>query len=135
MSTDYLLPWPVGGRDEYVPSPSELDAEGAPYLARDLCQDFAAKMPEFELLEEYYCGNPPLAREPERLSQEYRELLIMGRSNWVSLVVDVVNERLRVGSTISTANPVQDPVMWNWWQRNNMDGVAPQIHAAALKFG
>lgn len=104
-------------------------------LAHDLCVDFGNLQPRYLELEDYYSGEPPLPREPERLTVEYRSLLLMARSNWCQLVVDVVNERLKIGSVGSTTNPNQDPVAWKWWQRNNMDGVSPQIHTAALKFG
>jgi len=104
-------------------------------LAHDMSQDFALLYPEFGLLDAYYAGDPPLPRQPERLTQKYRELHAMSRSNWCGLVVDVVNERLKIGSIRSTSNPVQDKTAWGWWQANNMDGLSPQIHTAALKYG
>jgi len=104
-------------------------------LATELSTDFALLYPRWQLLDAYYRGDPPLPRDPERLTAKYRELLEMSRSNWCGLVVDVVNERLKVGSISSTTNSVQDKTAWTWWQANNMDGLSPQIHAAALKFG
>ena len=116
---------------------SQIDARGAEalMLAQEMVLEFAECYPRFELLEAYYDGNPPLPRSPERLTTKYRELLEMGRSNWLGLVVDVVEERLQIGSIRSTAETVQDPTAWDWWQQNNMDGVSMQIHHAALKFG
>jgi hypothetical protein len=110
-------------------------AATAPDLAHDMCLSFSALQGAYMLLDAYYMGDPPLAREPERLTDEYRELLLMSRSNWCQLVVDVVSERLAIASIASTTNPVQDPTAWEWWQRNNMDGKSVQIHTTALKFG
>lgn len=104
-------------------------------LADDMLGEFATLYPFFELLQRYYDGDPPLAREPERLTRKYRELLVMARSNWLALVVDVVDERLQIGSIASSKEPTQDVKAWKWWQLNDMDGVSPQIHQAALTYG
>ena len=121
-------------------SPAEIDELGeagalAVQLAHELCIDFGAMQPHYMELESYYIGEPPLPRDPERLVDEYKPLLLMGRSDWCQLVVDVVNERLKVGSVRSTKETTQDPTLWEWWQKNNMDGISSQVHTAALKFG
>jgi hypothetical protein len=104
-------------------------------LATEMSNDFALLYPEWVRLDSYYRGSPPMPQEPRRLTKKFRELVEMSRSNWCGLVVDVVNERLIVGSISSTANSVQDKTAWQWWNANNMDGVSPQIHNAALKYG
>jgi Phage portal protein, SPP1 Gp6-like len=104
-------------------------------IAHDMAADFAALYPDWTLLDSYYNGSPPLPRDPERLTQKFRELHAMSRSNWCGLVVDVVNERLKIGSIRSTSNAVQDKTAWQWWQANNMDGVSLQVHNAALRYG
>lgn len=130
---DYLL---VGPRESFEDVDQFADgAAAAPALAHDLCVDFARRQPHYKLLEEYYVGNPPMPCEPARLTDEYRSLLDICRSNWAGLVVDVVDERLRVGTTVSTAEPTKDEQLWGWWQRNNMDGTSAQVHQATLKFG
>ncbi len=104
-------------------------------VAHELCIEFGQCQPFYLNLERYYLGEPPLPRDPERLTDEYRSLLMMGRSDWCQLIVDVVSERLQIGSVRSTKFTTQDPTGWDWWQRNDMDGVSPQVHTAALKFG
>ena len=103
--------------------------------AHEMAQEFATLYPLWTTLDAYYRGNPPLPSDPQRLSKKYKELHAMSRSNWCGLVVDVVNERLQISSIASTSNPVQDKTAWQWWRANNMDGIAPQVHSAALKFG
>lgn len=100
-----------------------------------MAADFAELHPGWLLLDAYYRGSPPLPTDPKRLTRKYRELHEMSRSNWCGLVVDVVNERLKIGSIKSTANATQDKTAWQWWQANNMDGQSPQIHNAALRYG
>lgn len=104
-------------------------------MCTSMATDFAIVYPEWIRLDAYYRGYPPMPQEPKRLTRKYRELVEMSRSNWCGLVVDVVNERLIVGSIQSTADSVQDKTAWKWWNTNNMDGVSPQIHCAALKYG
>lgn len=104
-------------------------------LAGELAEDWATLYPMWTGLDRYYRGEPPLPGDPQRLTKKYRELHEMSRSNWCALVVDVVNERLQISSISSTTKPVQDKTAWGWWTANNMDGVAPQVHATALKFG
>lgn len=103
--------------------------------AHDMAEDFAGNYGHWALLDSYYKGEPPLPQDPKRLTKKFRELHQMSRSNWCGLVVDVVNERLKIGSVRSTANATQDKAAWAWWQANNMDGVSPQIHNAALRYG
>ena len=117
---------------------AELLADGADLvlkLASDMATDFAYLLPAWDLLDAYYNGDPPLPTDPQRLTSKYREMLEMSRSNWMSLVVDVVNERLKIGSIRSSSKAVQDRTAWGWWQANNMDGVSPQVHSAALRYG
>lgn len=104
-------------------------------LCADMAADYSALFPLWANADAYYRGDPPMPRQPDRLTRKYRELLDMSRSNWCALVVDVVNERLKIGAIQSTRNPVQDKNAWQWWQDNNMDGVSPQIHSAALRYG
>lgn len=104
-------------------------------LCADLANDFSVLYPDWIRADAYYRGMPPMPSEPKRLTRKYGEMLEMSRSNWCGLVVDVVNERLKIGSIRSTANPTLDKTAWAWWQANNMDGVSPQIHAAALRYG
>jgi Phage portal protein, SPP1 Gp6-like len=104
-------------------------------LCTEMATDFALLYPEWVRLDAYYRGYPPMPQEPKRLTRKYRELVEMSRSNWCGLVVDVVNERLIVGSISSTTDSVQDKTAWKWWNTNNMDGMSPQIHCAALRYG
>lgn len=104
-------------------------------IAYDMVCEYASLLPNYILFDAYYNGTPPLAKEPKRLTTKYRELLNMGVSNWLGLVVDVVDERLQIESIASSTQPAQDPTAWAWWQANNMDSTSSQVHLAALKYG
>ena len=123
-----------GARPEQVDELAER-AQVVLAMARDLALGFAERFPYYDRMQRYYEGRPPMPRSPERITAKYRELLFAARSNWCGLVVDVVDERLRIGSVRSSANPVKDPTLWKWWQANNMDGASTQIHNTALRLG
>ena len=133
----YLLHYLLTSTSTPMEEALAIDARAPEILAitSDMVAELAELYPQFALLQAYYDGNPPLVREPARLTQKYRELLEMSRSNWLGLVVDVVDERLQIGSIRSTKNVTQEPTAWEWWQDNDMDGVSMQIHQAALKYG
>lgn len=104
-------------------------------LVHEMVIEYAALYPAFLLMEMYYRGDPPLVTSPKRLTSKYKELLRMGVSNWLGLVVDVVDERLQIASIASTGNPTKDSTAWKWWQRNGMDGLSQRVHTSALSFG
>lgn len=104
-------------------------------IAAEMLAEYAVCYSQFAYLDLYYIGYPPLVKEPVRLTTKYRELLRMGISNWLGLVVDVVDERLQIQSIASTKDSRRDPTAWKWWQANNMDGTSSQIHLSALKYG
>jgi hypothetical protein len=103
--------------------------------ARLLTVKYSQTRPKYELLDSYYRGYPPLPTAPVRLTSQYRALLAMSRSNWCGLVVDVVDERLRVDSIVSTDAPVKDELVWSWWEANNMALHSSEVHSATLEFG
>jgi hypothetical protein len=103
--------------------------------AQKLSSRFAEVLPHYEMLDSYYRGCPPSPSMPERLTQKYQELMTMARSNWCGLIVDVVDERLRIEAIKSKEHPVQDPTAWDWWEANNMALHASEVHVEALKSG
>jgi len=103
--------------------------------ARLLTVKYSQVRPMYELLNSYYRGFPPLPTAPVRLTRSYSSLLRMSRSNWCGLVVDVVDERLRIEAVVSADQPVQDPQMWDWWRANNMALHSSEVHSSALTFG
>lgn len=123
----------------YGPGPAQMVTEeiGADVLAAalDLTQEFSSIQSWLAQLNAYYKGRPTPPRNPERMSVRYAALAQMSVSNWCSLVVDVVNERLRVESIRSSDFPIRDETAWNWWQANNMDQLSTMVHAEALTFG
>ena len=115
----------------------DIPAEQAAILnaAKVLTDRYAEASARNEILDAYYRGDPPLGNVPARLTQKFREMQLMSRSNWCGLVVDVVDERLRIDAIRSTTEPVLDETLWAYWTANNMDLRASQVHTEALKLG
>lgn len=114
-----------------------LSAEEAAIIdgAQTITAEYAAVRPRYEWLDLYYRGVPPLPTAPVRLSRSYDALLRMSRSNWCGLIVDVVDERLRIDAIVSSAEPVLDETLWGWWRANNMSQHSSEVHTAALTYG
>src|SRR4051812_11636368 len=96
---------------------------------------YAELLPRYEILDRYYRGVPPMPMMPVRVTAKFRELMLMSRSNWCALIVDVVDERLRVDGIRSTKEPVLDDTLWGWWEANNMALVSSEVHVESLKMG
>jgi len=131
---DYIIDGLLYGSDSARMVADEIGAEIL-RDALDLTQEFSSIQPWLVMLNAYYRGRPTPPRNPERMSVRYAALAQMSVSNWCSLVVDVVNERLRVDSIRSAESPIRDEIAWDWWQANNMDQVSSMVHVEALVFG
>ena len=77
--------------------------------------------------DDYYRGNHPLPflteAHRQKMHKEFRQLLDESRSNFMRLVIDATDERLRVdGFRLSaTSNQTTDRATWDLWQANQMD--------------
>jgi hypothetical protein len=84
----------------------------------------------------YYRGEHALPSGPTSAHHTYRRLLRVCRSNWAELVVDAVNERLRVVGFRWTGDEATDLDVWSdIWQRNNLDASSDSLHVEALVWG
>lgn len=96
---------------------------------------------EMQKLNDFYTGDHPLpfltkAHLP-KIRDEFRELLADSRSNFTALVVDAVEERLRVEGIRLSASSDQaaDSETWDTWQANNMDSESQIAFVEALVKG
>jgi hypothetical protein len=94
---------------------------------RVLDQERISRQPRMLMMDRYYYGDhqlPFLTRTHDaKMRSEFRTLLEDSRSNFMRLVVDVVEERLQVeGFRLSAANDVAaDRRAWEIWQANGLD--------------
>jgi len=85
------------------------------------------RQPEMRRLDDYYSGNHPLPfvtpAHQDKLRNEFRQLLEESRTNFMRLVVDVVEERMRVEGFRESARSdiTTDQRAWEIWQENQMD--------------
>lgn len=111
-----------------------LEQELAIEAVKALSKDFALLLPGFQTLNDYYNGDHPLPAEPARLTATYQDLLTMSVSNWTRLIVDVVAERLVVGS-FDSSTPTNSKQAWEFWRVNRLAGKSIPLHTEALKLG
>jgi hypothetical protein len=92
-------------------------------------------------LDDYYSGRHPLPfltkSHGAKMVDEFRNLLEDARSNFMRLVIDASEERLRVeGFRLSAkTDPVADQESWEIWQANNLDAETPTAFVEALVKG
>lgn len=93
---------------------------------------------DMALMDAYYSGRHPLPfltkSHEEKLRNEFRELLQDSRANFMELVIDAVQERLRVeGFRLSASSDQQtDKASWDIWQANDMDSESPTAFLESL---
>lgn len=87
------------------------------------------------MLERYYQGVPPMTWSTQKADATYRRLLAQARSNFALLIIDSVNDRLKVEGFRLDEAAADDFVWTNVWQANNLDIFAPMTHQQALVTG
>lgn len=96
-----------------------------------------ARIPKFEELDRYYCGDhpaPPLIQRAN-LTKAYRTLMDMTASNWPKLIVDSVEERIEVQGVRFGNSQKDDQDAWDIWQANGLDAEASMLHQSAFTDG
>ena len=135
----------------YSPSPLVVDGVTMWHLAPELDPAFdpldwvtylgnalTYRWQSARVYDRYYRGEHRLWFGPTQAQVTYRRLLAESRSNWAELIVDAVNERLRVVGFRFPASGSQDADLEAWddiWQANNLDARSDEIHVEALVWG
>lgn len=95
----------------------------------------------FDALNDYYTGDHPLPfltpAHAEKMRSQFRQMLEESRSNFMRLLVDVVDERLQVeGFRLSADSDIQsDKDSWDIWQANQLDSLSRAAQLDALVKG
>lgn len=139
MSTVAVVP---GDYPSYAASDDEVFRSGTPeWWLNKLNLQLIARQPLMEKMDAYYYGDHPLPfltrAHDAKMRNEFKTLLEDSRSNFMRLVVDVVEERLRVeGFRLSATNDtVADTKTWDIWQANCMDAESQTAFVESLVKG
>src|SRR6476659_3618581 len=78
-----------------------------------------------QLFARYYEGNHPLPfiveKDRAKMTKEFRGLLDASGTNFCRLVVDAVEERMRIEGFHTGESDQRDSAAWDIWQANQMD--------------
>lgn len=101
-----------------------------------LVAELATRARATRKLDAIYEGNSPLPRSvvEARVTKAYRMLMPMAQAPWASLVVDSVQDRLKIVG-IRSGDDEGDRAIWDAWQRNRMDSESELAHNSALTAG
>lgn len=100
-----------------------------------------ARRGELKTYDAYYRGNHPLPflspAHADKMRSAFRQMLDESKSNFMRLIVDVVEERLQVdGFRLSATSDLQaDKASWDIWQANQMDSLSHAAFTDALVKG
>jgi hypothetical protein len=107
------------------------------WLAR-LLKRLGEKRDHYDLLDSYYDGTHDIPSHATReVSNAYRRLMDVSRTNWAELIVEAVRERMQVVGfrTGAGGDRLGDQDAWRIWQGNSLDADASLVHAASLSMG
>lgn len=96
---------------------------------------------QMQALDAYYCGDHPLPfltkAHAEKMRDAFRQMLNESKSNFMRLIVDVVEERLQVdGFRLSANSDLQaDQASWDIWQANGLDSLSRAAFVDSLVKG
>ena len=121
---------------------AEALVAGSPrwWLGR-LERELQMRQAEMDLMDRYYNGDHPLPfvtkAHSAKMRDEFKGLLEDSRSNFMALVVDAVEERLRVDGFRQSAekDAKSDEDSWRIWQQNQMDAESQIGFVEALTKG
>jgi hypothetical protein len=120
---------------------ADLKPQSPEWWLQKQLRGLEARQPHMQLMDDYYCGNHPLPfltkTHRAKMTDEFRQLLNDSQSNFMGLIVDVVEERLRVdGFRLSAqTDPTADKRTWEIWQENQMDAESQSAFVEALVKG
>lgn len=103
--------------------------------------ELCGRQGEMERMDAYYSGLHPMPfltkAHESKMRDEFRMLLEDSRANFMRLVVDVVEERMRVeGFRLSASSDEStDAASWEIWQANQMDSESQSAFVEALVKG
>lgn len=106
-----------------------------------LSERLGARQSDMALFNDYYRGEHPLPFLTEahkaKMTNEFRRMLDDSRSNFMRLVVDVTEERLKVeGFRLSASSDrATDQGTWEIWQENQLDSESQVAFVEALVKG
>lgn len=111
-------------------------AQGSPlwWVAR-LEKQLAARRKTIDVYDRYYCGHHELKFASSTFQTKFGQMFRDASDNWMPLIVDAVQERLRVEGFRLGNSPVGDRRAWDIWQANNLDAESDVLHTEALIAG
>lgn len=92
------------------------------------------RQPRYKELTRYDIGDHPLPEGDERCRLMFQAFQRKARSNYISLVIEAVLERMKIVGfrTGADSTNAADKEAWRIWQANRMDARAPLVHRAML---
>lgn len=108
-----------------------MDAVAALKLTKRMHERLMRRRPVLQRYEDYYLGKQPLAFATREWKKANAQRYLGFSDNWCRPVVDAVAERIRHSGIKSEDRELQR-LMWDWWQRNDMESQSSNGFLATL---
>jgi hypothetical protein len=111
--------------------------ESPGWWVQQLDRSMQRKRPLLQLLQSYDEGNAPLMDIAPTVREAYLAFQKRARTNFASLVVDAMIDRIQVAGirTGAGADEYGDQLAWDWWQANELDADANVLHRSVFVMG
>ncbi|NDK31189.1 phage portal protein [Nesterenkonia haasae] len=104
-----------------------LSAQEAATKTQELYDCLARRRPMIDNFDRYYEGEQPLKYASKEWAKFHKERYKGFSDNWCAVVIDALNERLRVsGLQVGSEPDDAERQLWDDWQRNDMDAQSSQ---------
>jgi len=115
----------------------EAGVESPGWWVHQLDRALARKKPRLNLLLSYDEGNAPLMEIAPSVREAYAVFQKRARTNFASLVVDAMVDRIQVAGmrTGAEGDEYGDALAWDWWQANELDADANVLHRSCFVMG
>lgn len=112
------------------------DVESPGWWMKRLSAQLAARRKRLDVLDAWYRGEPPVsAGDPNYV--KYRDIIRQSQTNFASLAVDAVRERMRVRAirTSVDSDLEGDELAWRIWKANRLQVESATCHRYMLALG
>ena len=118
------------------PGTPGAETGGPVYWARKLDDKLTAGYTDRKLYRDYYDGEHNILQYASpRFLEVFGQMFSAFADNWMALVTDSVEERLKVEGFRFGEDTTADQDAWRIWQANQLDGDAGLVHVEALITG
>ena len=112
--------------------PADLEPGTPKWWLRKLGRELTERQKRTDRFDRYYRGDHELKFASTKFTAAFGKMFLDAADNWMPLVVNAVQERLRIEGFRLGSSTAGDRRAWRIWQENNLDSEADILHRESL---